>query len=289
VFVSGFTIARNVVKADYPLKEAVYSVLPLCDEFVIAVGKSEDDTLAYVKGFDSPKIKIIETVWDDALREGGKVLAVETNKALDALNPKTDWCFYIQADECLHEQYLQVIQQAMYQYLHMPKVEGLLLNYKHFYGSYDYLADSRHWYRKEIRIIKYSVGARSYKDAQGFRINNRKLKVKPVQADMFHYGWVKHPKLQLEKLKQARKLWHSDEFIQSEYANASEFDFSGIDSLALYKGTHPAVMQERIAQKNWQFDHDISIKRFGLKKGLLHWIEQLTGWRIGEHKNYKLI
>jgi hypothetical protein len=171
----------------------------------------------------------------------------------------------------------------------MPKVEGLLLNYKHFYGSYDYLADSRHWYRKEIRIIKRSVGARSYKDAQGFRINNRKLKVKPVQADMFHYGWVKHPKLQLEKLKQARKLWHSDEFIQSEYANASEFDFSGIDSLALYKGSHPAVMQDRIAQKNWQFDHDISIKRFGLKKRLLHWIEQLTGWRIGEHKNYKLI
>ena len=289
MFVSGFTIARNVVKADYPLKEAVYSVLPLCDEFVIAVGKSEDDTLSYVKSFDSPKIKILETVWDDSLREGGKVLAVETNKALDAVNPNADWCFYIQADECLHEQYIPTIQQAMYHYLHMPKVEGLLLNYKHFYGSYDYLADSRHWYRKEIRIIKRSVGARSYKDAQGFRINNRKLKVKPVQADMFHYGWVKHPKLQLEKLKQARKLWHSDEFIQSEYANASEFDFSGIDSLALYKGSHPAVMQDRIAQKNWQFDHDISIKRFGLKKRLLHWIEHLTGWRIGEHKNYKLI
>jgi hypothetical protein len=289
VFVSGFTIARNVVKADYSLKEAVYSVLPLCDEFVIAVGKSEDDTLSYVKSFDSPKIKILETVWDDSLREGGKVLAVETNKALDAVNPNADWCFYIQADECLHEQYIPTIQQAMYHYLHMPKVEGLLLNYKHFYGSYDYLADSRHWYRKEIRIIKRSVGARSYKDAQGFRINNRKLKVKPVQADMFHYGWVKHPKLQLEKLKQARKLWHSDEFIQSEYANASEFDFSGIDSLALYKGSHPAVMQERIAQKNWQFDHDISIKRFGLKKRVLHWIEHLTGWRIGEHKNYKLI
>ena len=289
MFVSGFTIARNVVKADYPLKEAVYSILPLCDEFIIAVGKSDDATLAFVKSFDSPKIKIIETVWDDSLREGGKVLAVETNKALAAVSHNADWCFYIQADECLHEQYIPAIQQAMFQYLHVDQVEGLLLNYKHFYGSYDYLADSRHWYRKEIRIIKRSVGASSFKDAQGFRIQNRKLRVKQVDANMFHYGWVKHPKLQLEKLKQARKLWHSDAFIEAEYAEASEFDFSNIDSLTFYKGSHPAVMHDRIAQKNWHFEHDISMKRFGLKKRLLHWVEQLTGWRIGEHKNYKLI
>ena len=289
MFVSGFTIARNVVKADYPLKEAVYSILPLCDEFIIAVGKSDDDTLAFVKSFDSPKIKIIETVWDDSLREGGKVLAVETNKALAAVNPNADWCFYIQADECLHEQFIPAIQQAMFQYLHVEQVEGLLLNYNHFYGSYDYLADSRHWYRKEIRIIKRSVGASSFKDAQGFRIQNRKLKVKQVDAFMFHYGWVKHPKLQLEKLKQARKLWHSDAFIEAEYADASEFDFSNIDSLILYKGSHPAVMYDRIAQKNWHFEHDISLKRFGFKKRLLHLVEQLTGWRIGEHKNYKII
>ena len=113
MFVSGFTIARNVVKADYPIKEAVFSILPLCDEMIIAVGKSDDDTLAYIKSFDSPKIKIIETVWDDSLREGGKVLALETNKAMDAICPDADWCFYIQADECLHEQYIEPLKLLM--------------------------------------------------------------------------------------------------------------------------------------------------------------------------------
>lgn len=289
MFVSGFTIARNVVKADYPLKEAVYSILPLVDEMVIAVGKSDDDTLTFVKSFDSPKIKIIETIWDDNLREGGKVLAVETNKAFDAVSEKADWCFYIQADECLHEQYLDAVKEAMIDYLHDNRVEGLLLDYKHFYGSYDYLADSRNWYRKEIRVIKNNKKIRSYKDAQGFRIDGRKLQVKSIEACMFHYGWVKHPKQQLEKLKQARKLWHSDEFLEKTYANVDMYDFSIVDSLALYSGSHPEVMKERIASQNWKFEHDISIKQMGFKKRFLHLIEQITGWRVGENKNYKVV
>src|SRR5574343_198812 len=289
MFVSGFTIARNVVRADYRLREAVYSILPVCDEMVIAVGKSDDGTLEYVKTFDSPKIRIIETEWDDSLREGGKVLAVETNKAFDAVSDQADWCFYIQADECLHEQYLDLIREAMIDFNDDTRVEGLLLDYKHFYGSYDYLADSRSWYRKEIRIIKNNKAIRSYKDAQGFRIDNRKLQVKQIDACMFHYGWVKHPKQQLEKLKQARKLWHSDEFIEQTYANADMYDFSVVDSLSLYQGTHPEVMRELIAAKNWKFEHDISRKQMGFKKKLLYWIEKLSGWRVGENKNYKVI
>lgn len=288
MFISGFTIARNVVKADYPIREAVFSVLPLCDEFVIAVGKSEDNTLDYIRSFDSPKIRIIETVWDDNLREGGKVLAVETDKAMDAISHQADWCFYIQADECLHERYDDTVREAMRRYKDDPAVEGLLFNYVHFYGSYDYVADSRNWYRREIRVVRRDPAIRSYKDAQGFRKNDRKLKVKQVNASIFHYGWVKHPKLQLEKLKQARKLWHSDDFLEKEYAGVESFDFSNVDSLQRYTGTHPAVMRQRIEEKNWHFEHDISLKRLGFKKRLLYIIERLTGWRIGEHRNYKM-
>lgn len=289
MYVSGFTIARNVVKADYPIKEAIYSILPLCDEIIVAVGKSEDDTLAYIQSFNEPKIKIIETVWDDNLREGGKVLAEETNKALAAINPKADWCFYIQADECLSDEGIDNVKMAMLKYKDDKMIEGLLFDYTHFYGNYSYVADSRSWYRKEIRIIKNIKGIYSYKDAQGFRINNRKLKVKNVNASIFHYGWVKNPLLQLEKLKQARKLWHTDEFLAKEYAQMQTFDYSGVDSLKLFKGNHPKVMQQRIAAQNWEFKHDISLKKMGIKKRLLYFIEKHTGYRIGEHKNYTLV
>ncbi len=289
MFVSGFTIARNVLKADYPIREAVYSILPLCDEMVIAVGKSDDNTLEYIRSFDSPKIRVIETTWDDTLREGGKVLAVETNKALDAIDPRADWCFYIQADECLHEMYIDDIHSSMMKYKDDKSTEGFLFDYVHFYGSYDYVADSRNWYRKEIRIIRNDPRIRSYKDAQGFRLDNRKLNVRPPDAAIFHYGWVKHPKQQLEKLKQARRFWHSDEFLEKEYADAEAFDFSIVDSLQKFKGTHPAVMQERIRLQNWVFEHDISIKNLNFKKRLLYIIEKLSGWRVGENRNYKVI
>lgn len=104
--IAGFTFVRNAIKFDYPIIEAITSILPICDEVVVAVGNSEDDTLGLIKSINSPKIKIIETIWDDSLREGGRVLAVETDKALAAVSPDVDWCFYIQGDEVVHEQYL---------------------------------------------------------------------------------------------------------------------------------------------------------------------------------------
>ena len=189
--VAGFTFIRNAVKNDYPIVEAIRSILPICDEFVIAVGQSEDETLSLIQKIDSPKIKIIETVWDDSLREGGKTFAIETNKAYHAISDDTDWAFYIQGDECVHEQYLPIIKQAMIDYLNQENVEGLLFKYKHFYGSYDYYASSRRWYRNEIRVLKFNKTVSSYRDAQGFRKNGRKIKVKPIDAYIYHYGWVK--------------------------------------------------------------------------------------------------
>ena len=164
--VSGFTIARNAVKFDYPVIEAITSVLPLCDEFIVNVGKCDDGTLELIKSINSPKIKIIESVWDDSLREGGKLLALETNKAFDAVSADSTWAFYIQADEVLHEKYLDTIRKGMEENKYNARVEGLLFNYTHFYGSYDYVGNSRRWYKREVRIIRNDKAIRSYRDAQ---------------------------------------------------------------------------------------------------------------------------
>ena len=183
--VAGFTIIRNAIKFDYPVVEAITSILPICDEFIVAVGNSEDGTLQLIKNINSPKIKIIETVWDDSLRQGGQVLAIETNKAFDTISKDVDWCFYIQSDECVHEKHLASIKEAMQKYKDDKQVEGLLFNYIHFYGTYNYVGNSRRWYRKEIRIIKNDKSIRSYKDAQGFRkTDNSKLHVKPISTEI---------------------------------------------------------------------------------------------------------
>ena len=131
--VSGFTFIKNAVKYDYPFVESVKSVLPLCDEFIIVHGDSEDSTNELI---DSSKIKIINTVWDANLKKGGLILSQQTNIALD--HTSGDWCFYIQADEVVHEKYHSEIREKMRQYLEDKRVEGLLFKYLHFYGNQDY-------------------------------------------------------------------------------------------------------------------------------------------------------
>jgi hypothetical protein len=287
MFVSGFTFIRNAVRFDFPVVEAIGSVLPLCDEFVVAVGKSDDGTLELIQQIGSPKIRIVETVWDESLRDGGAVYAHETNKALRAISPQANWAFYVQGDEVLHQKYLPTIKIAMENWQNDPNIDGLLLDYLHFYGSYDYLGDSPAWYRREIRIIKNDPTIYSYRDAQGFRKGqNQKLRVKPTDAQMYHYGWVKDPRVMQNKQRAVNKYW--DNATEAQKADIVAFDYSGIDSLAKFEGTHPQIMQARIAQKNWQFTHDITQKKLTLRYRLNMWIEQLTGWRIGEYRNYKI-
>lgn len=286
--VVGFSFIRNAVKFDYPIVESITSILPICDEFIIALGNSDDNTEDLIKSIDSNKIRIIHTTWDDSLRKGGKVLAVETNKAFNQIK-EADWAFYIQGDEVIHEKYLPIIKESMEKWKDDQKVEGLLLNYTHFYGSYDFVGDSRRWYRREIRIVRADKNISSFRDAQGFRKNDRKLNVKHIDAWVYHYGWVKPPFEQQEKQKYFNSLWHDEDWIKKNVKQTNQFDYSTIDSLSIFEGTHPKVMQERINKLNWKFDFDPTKKNFGLKTKLLHWVEKKSGWRIGEYKNYKII
>lgn len=288
--VTGFTIIRNAIKYDYPVVEAITSVLPLCDEFLVSVGNSEDGTMELIKGINSPKIKIMESIWDDSLREGGKLLSIETNKAFDAIDKSSDWCFYIQSDEVIHEKYHNSIREGMKKHKDDKSVEGLLFNYTHFYGSYNYIGNSRSWYRNEIRIIRNDKKIRSYKDAQGFRkMDDSKLKVKAIDAHVYHYGWVKPPKAQQAKQENFHKMWHDDAWMKKNIAAVEEFDYSKIDSLAEFKGTHPKVMLDRISKQNWDFKFDASKIKLSLKNKFLLMIEKTTGWRPGEYKNYNLL
>jgi hypothetical protein len=287
--VSGFTFVRNAVKYDYPIVEAIKSITPVCDEVIVAVGNSDDNTIDLIKSIDSSKIKIIETIWDDNLREGGKVLAIETNKAFDAISNDSDWAFYIQADEVFSEKDMPAIKEAMEKWKDDKRVEGLLFKHINFFGSYDFIADSHKWIKDEIRIIRTDKNIRSWKDAMSFRKDGKLLRVKRVNATIYHYGWVKEPKIQLEKRKEFEKLWHDDNWVDKNVKIYDEFDYHIIDSLAKFEGEHPNVMMERIKNKNWTFTFDpIKKVKASPKIKLLNFIYKKTGIHIGGFKNFKL-
>jgi hypothetical protein len=288
VKISGFTIIKNAVANDYPIVEAITSILPVVDEMIVLVGDSTDDTEALIQAINSPKIKIHPSVWNPALRKGGEALADETNKAFALIDPAADWAFYIQGDEVVHEKYHASILEACQQHKNNKKVQGLLFNYLHFYGTYDYVGDSRTWYDHEVRIIRNDKRITAYKDAQGFRIGKTKLWVKKANAYIYHYGWVKTPAQMMKKIKNVSVLWHNDNEIANNL-RPDDFDFSAFDSLEIFKGSHPSVMRERIARQNLKVDIDITRKKFSFKDKLLYWFEKKTGIRPFDFRNYNLL
>ena len=287
--ISGFTIIKNAILNDYPIVEAIGSILPLVDEMVVLIGDCKDETVQLIQNIQSPKIKIHLSVWDTVTHTKGTVLAAETNKAFDLVDPASDWAFYIQGDEAVHEQYYDSIKQACIQYKDDARVEGLLFKYLHFYGTYDYVGDSRKWYSKEVRIIRNDKKIRSFRDAQGFRVGKRKLHVKLIDAYVYHYGWVRSPETIIAKNIHVRSVWHSDDLPANIDVADLAHNFEDFDSLELFKGTHPKVWQNRIKEKSWHYELDISKKRFSFKNRLLYYFEKLTGTRLFSFTNYKII
>jgi hypothetical protein len=287
--VCGFSFVKNGVQYDYPVVEAINSILPVCDHFIVAVGDCSDGTRELIESIGSDKIQIIDTVWDPALKEKGRVLSSETNKAFDAISPEYDWCFYIQGDEVVHEKYLPVIYGAMEENLANHNIHGLIFNYMHFYGTYDYVADSRRWYRSEIRIVRNDKSIRSWNDAQGFRWKDaRKLNGKFIGACVYHYGWVRPPKKMMEKLEGSKNCWSvNSKHIKAINQSSSEYDYSqSIDSLTRFGDSHPAVMKNRLDQLDWHPELSEKRKKFKPKYFVLYWFEKFFKYRPFENKHF---
>ena len=287
--IAGFTIIKNAIVNDFPIVEAIKSILPVVDEMIVLIGDSTDATIALIESIGDPKIKIHHSVWDKNLRKGGVVLAVETDKAFQYIDASFDWAFYIQGDEVVHEKYHSTIIDACHKYKSDDAVQGLLFKYKHFFGTYDYVGDSRKWYAHEVRIIRNNKKITAYRDAQGFRIGKTKLPVAAINASIYHYGWVKSPEQMRKKQKESSVFWHDDTQMQKIISSPDYYDFSGFDSLEKFTDTHPTVMKERIIQKNWAIDLDISKKKFSLKNLILYYFEKWTGIRPFDFRNYKII
>jgi hypothetical protein len=284
--VCGFTFVKNAVKLDFPLVESIRSALPLCEKFIVILGDCNDGTRELIQSIGSSKIQIIDSVWDESQKSGGRVYALETDKAFQAVAEEFDWCLYIQADELLHEKDYPIIQAAIDKWHDSTEVEGLLFKYHHFYGSYDYVGNSRKWYRNEIRLIRNDKSIQSYRDAQGFRKNGRKLSVMPVDACIYHYGWVRPPAVMQQKCNVVKQYYSGEAADHEVY----DFDYEqSFDSLKRFEGTHPQVMKQRIDAKNWQINVDTSKIRMKLKYKLLFQIEKLFGIRLFEYRNYKLL
>jgi len=285
--ISGFTIVRNAVKLDYPIVPAIRSILDLCDEVVVNVGASEDETRDVVVGIGDPRIRVLDTVWD--FSRGGGTLAFETNRAMAAC--RGAWGVYIQADEVLHEAGVATLREALREWHGDRRVEGLLVDYLHFYGDFDTLATDRHWYRREARVVRLGQEIRSFQDAQGFRVGpgERRVRARVTGAPMFHYGWARPPQSMRQKFVASKEVFH--ERAQQLEAHAELEALYWTPLLRPFRGSHPRVVQAWVAARRAAGTGGGAVgpRRFKLAHLRLYlsdWIERLTGARLFEYRNY---
>jgi glycosyltransferase involved in cell wall biosynthesis len=289
--ISGFTFIRNGQANGYPFIASIRSLLPLCDEVIVNVPRSTDGTLEAVRAIGDSKIRIIESEWDENQRTRGLAMSHHTNLALRECTG--DWCVYIQGDEVLHEDAIPAMRAAMTRELADHRVQGLLVDYTHFYGSYATEVYSFGWYYQEVRIVRRDANIRSCGDAQGFRtVANEKLHVKKSGGHYFHYGYALDPRQMLIKRKNFLKLSRDDRTVADEITALPESFYDDDQKVKPFTGTHPAVMKEIVAAADWSYTSRNPLIRFRKNyfwEDIALIVKRCTGLTLGVHKNYRLI
>ena len=315
--ISGFTFVRNATKLYLPVRESITSVLPLVDEFIIALGDCDHDdrTLEEINKIGSDKIRIIRTKWDVEAFPSNTIYAQQTDIAMKECIG--DWLFYIQSDEAIHEKDHLLIKKACTDELENKEVEGFVFDYKHFWGDFNHFHKSHAWYSKEIRIVRNRKDIHSWRDAQSFRSfdtfdenkyedykkkeGSRKLNTKSINAGIFHYGYVRPPEMMVAKRKVSISSYHGEKGSEEQVNQFGQaFDYGPLNKLPKFSGTHPKVMEEWIKKFDWgeklQYSGSIDDSRVlhrheKLKYRVLSFIEHtfLNGRSLGGFENFHMI
>jgi len=290
--VSGCTYLRYGVKFGYPFVEAIRSVLPIVDEFIVALGPCDDGTEEKLRQIGDAKIRIVHTQWNEHMTQHpqsslrGFVYGQQRSIAL--FNCTGDWAFYIDSDELVHEDEREKIRAAMEKYQDDPEVEALVFDYIHFYGNANTYAWSPRWYRTAARIVRNTVPFWTPKGMAFVIVQTQKRGRYPraahTGATIYHYGWVRgEAQLQLKQndvLKFGRDL------------KSPPFQYEQIDPLTLrrFTGTHPEAIRDWLPPADGVFeaDPDYRLTSRDRKHRMMLAVEERFGMRFNK-KHYHMV
>jgi len=292
--ISGFTFIRDGLRLGYPFEESIRSVLPLCDEFIVAVGESDDGTLERLQSMNEPKLRILETTWNEKNRSFGHVYAQQ--KMIAQFNCTGDWAFYLEGDEIIHDQDIERIRNALLYYLDKPEIEALAFDYYHFHGDAQHLRVSSRVYRKAVRIIRNDIRSVApdglywavikRKTIIGKR-NKRRTRYPHAAAlniPIYHYGNARHERYLKKKAETVNQYWDDNPFFSV---------YGQIDPQAIgeFKGEHPEIIHEWLknhANPALQLDPDYEITGNDKKHRLMRKLENVFGWDLSK-RHFKII
>ncbi len=280
--VSGFTFLRNAASNGYPFEESIRSLLPIVDEYIIAVGQGQDDTLARVNAINDSRIRVIQTSWNENMHDRGFVYGQQ--KMIAHYNCSGDWAFYLEGDEVLHESELAQIQEAMLTNLKDERVEALYFNFFHFYGTPYQTGIAG--YRKAPRIIRNTIRSIA-PDGLFFVVLDKNKRGRYPRAvsgrgNIYHYGHCRSVQKMNEKLLQVGKYWGDSHPVFEGYGSID------LAELRPFTGLHPEVMSNWLsneAELTFAQDSNYVLSRRDKRNRLRFWLEDKLSVEISK-KHY---
>lgn len=252
--ISGHMIIKNGIKFDYPFREACLSILPICEEFIFIEGQGEDGTYEALLELQKqhPKIQVYREEW---VKEHYSVLSDLTNKAIERCTQP--FHFQIQADECVHEQYLGKIKAMC----NRDDFDFAFFGVYHFFSNFDTIYQPGVFYDRFIRVARRSLypDICSFSDAMSLGCPSTDCKrfreVSHDRIKVHHYGYVRKPKELIEKQKQMTKWWgyqELDPYLQhgDENGKIDWMEKFRPEQLRPFPDTHPAAIQGWINERS---------------------------------------
>lgn len=205
----GATFCFNIIRQDYCALETLDCLYDLCDEICVAFG-GDDGTVEAIaewyagKDYGTNKriILIAFTLEEWHKQKGREKLSYFSNLAINALD--TDWIFYLQCDEIVHEDSFPFIRQA----ITFP-VDGYLC------ARYNLWKDPLHMLNvpqerkpcstEVIRLARR--GTQAVGDAESITASNVNVFGEPNDVNaihniaIWHMGFVRDPIKHLEKIR----------------------------------------------------------------------------------------
>jgi hypothetical protein len=259
--------AANLIIMDYPFAEALENALAVCDEAVIVVSDSEDDTADWVMdlqvyhGWERVAVAYQQFHYDRHWQQRWWEFAASLTDA--------EWLMYHDADEVFHEDDIPVIRSQMTR----PEIKLICFPYTHFYMTPSY---TRNFYPYHTRLGRRSAGYRMQNwctdgtpnfpacqmvtGVDGLEAHNQRGDhvAYMTERPFYHYSWARHPRaLALSQAK--HKAWYTADgngLADGRLPEVEPHDFrtefprqAMLGNLKPYDGKRPSIMEE------WEREH----------------------------------
>mgnify|MGYP001094710617 CR=1 FL=1 len=280
--VSGYTFLKNAVVNGFPFEESIRSLLPIVDEYIVAVGDSMDGTVERVERIGDSKIKIVQTAWNENMCDRGFVYGQQ--KMIAQFQCTGDWAFYLEGDEVIHESDLENIYEAMRTHKDDKDVEALYFEFLHFYGTPKQVGIGG--YRKAPRIIRNSIRTVAPDGLFWVVLDKNKSgrypKARDANAKIYHYGHCRSIRAMNKKLELVGRYWGTSHPEFTGYGAISRFE------IREFLGSHPGVMEQWLmeeAEHVFEFDDSYRLSFRDYRNRFRFWLEDLLGCEISK-KHY---